>query len=144
MTILKLQGAPGNKMVYFQQIFANSIMDYSSFLYHLQDSNKACIKEFNKLWISCIKSSFNIAKNTPNSQVTTALNLPTSMEHRAIRFIKVATQALKGKEFTTINRFYSLHQPKDSRSGRYLQDLRRYVVLRDEKENDPFKHKVRS
>ena len=95
MTILKLQGAPGNKMVYFQQIFANSIMDYSSFLYHLQDSNKACIKEFNKLWILCIKSSFNIAKNTPNSQVTTVLNLPTPMEYSAIRFIKVATRLLK-------------------------------------------------
>ena len=70
-------------------------MDYSSFLYHLQDSNKACIKEFKKLWISCIKISFNIAKNTPNSQVTTVLNLPTPMEYSAIRFIKVATGLLK-------------------------------------------------
>ena len=70
-------------------------MDYSSFLYNLEDAKKVCVKEFNKLWISCIKSAFNLAKNTPNSQVTSVLNLPTPMEHSAIRFIKVATRLLK-------------------------------------------------
>ena len=53
-------------------------------------------------------------------------------------------QALKRKEISTDSRINSLHQQKNSRSGRYLQDLRSYVVLRDEKENDPFEHKLRS
>ena len=53
-------------------------------------------------------------------------------------------QALKRKEISTDNRFNSLHQQKNSRTGRFLQDLRRYIVLRDEKENDPLKLKDRS
>ena len=66
------------------------------------------------------------------------------MEYCTIRFIKVANWALKRKEISTDNRFNSLHQQKNSRTGRFLQDLSRYVVLRDEKENDPLKLKGRS
>ena len=66
------------------------------------------------------------------------------IQHNNNKVHQSSHQALKRKEISTVSIFNSLHQQKNSGTGRFLQDLRRYVVLRDEKENDPLKHKVRN